>query len=94
VQKVHWKRRWLAEFKSGFGIRGGTRWRRRSFFELLLSELKELRELRDPWDHAELRDWADPDEKFVKPVSKEVVEGARKMEKLPELPFESCLRAP
>lgn len=51
--------------------------------------LKEPRECRELCEYvAEVDEPMDPDDRIVGPVSKEVIEGARKMEKLPVLPFE------
>lgn len=64
---------------------------RLSFVEFKL--FKDPRELRDPYDHAVPCDWTEPDDILVKVVSKDVVEGALKTEKLPVLSFELFLRA-
>lgn len=81
-QKVHWNSLGAASI-STLGVRVGSRRRRRLSFDFRL--FREPNELREPCDQAEL---CDPEEMFVNPVSKEVVDGARKAEKLLVLSFE------
>jgi hypothetical protein len=83
---VHWNSLDVAS-ASTLGVRVGRRRRRRLSFDFKL--FKEPNELREPCDQAEL---CEPEDICVKPVSNEVVDGARSAEKLLllvmlELPF-------
>lgn len=62
---------------------------RRSLDFRLLKEPREWCELCE--NVAEVSEPRDPDDSLVRPVSSDVVEGARNTEKLPVLPLEFCL---
>lgn len=87
MQNVHWNNR-APDSASSFGVRVGIRRRRRLSLCFEFKLLSDPKEFREPCDHAEPCDCADPEDIFVNPVSKDVVDGALKTEKLPVLPFE------
>jgi hypothetical protein len=83
---VHWNSLGAAS-ASALGVRVGSRRRRRLSFDFKL--FKDPNELREPYDQAEL---CEPEDIWVKPVSNEVVDGARNADMLLllvklELPF-------
>ena len=82
MQNVHWYCLGLSS-KSSFGVRVGRRRRRRLSLDLRL--LKEPSEWRELCEWAELYEPKEPEETPVRPVSSDVVDGARNTEKLPVL---------
>jgi hypothetical protein len=82
VQNVHRNSRGPSS-NSSFDVRVGMRRRRRLSLDFKL--LKEPSEWRELCEWAELNEPKEPEDPFVRPVSRDVVDGALNTEKLPVL---------
>lgn len=86
---MHWKGRGPSS-RVAFGVRVGKRRRLRLSFDFKL--FIEPSECLDPYEYAELYEPKEPDDMFVKPVSRDVIDGALNSEKLALLSFDVSLR--